>query len=552
MIFRPFLTIPVVSTLILSGCQSLPQQQSSIPATDNTARTAEARPTEKEKVTTLASALRNVIGLENQPDSERSEQSPQAVAAEEPDDLWQLTRQHFKLDLEQSNRRIDAQLSWYARHPKYINRVADRASRYYHHIINEVIARDMPAELALLPIVESAFDPFAYSHGRAAGPWQFIPGTGKRFGLRQGWWYDGRRDVVASTRAALDYLDLLQKRYDGDWLLALAAYNAGEGNVDRAVKRNRRAGKPTDFWSLKLPKETQAYVPKLLAVAKLFNEPERYQLSLKPLPNKPYFEVVETQGQIDLAEAANLAEISMEELYLLNPGFNRWATDPKGPHYLAIPADKAEAFAEKLAKLPPEKRMKWTRYTIKSGDSLGLIAKRFKTTPDVIRTANSLRGNRIRAGAALLIPTAAHNSSEYVLSQAQRQQRTQQKIARNSNKQKRTYTVKSGDSFWSISRKYKVGVRSLASWNQMAPGDPLSIGKQLVIWQEPNQKLASAGDGRQLVRKIGYKVRSGDSLARIAGRFNVKINDITRWNKLDKQKYLQPGQRLTLYVDITR
>jgi len=548
MTLRPAFTASLLSALVLSGCQTMQQADTS---RTGAVSQPQAQPVAAKQPADANKALsKSALSTSNVAAVVKKEELKEAP----PLDLWELTRQNFQLDLNPDQKRFKAQLKWYGSHPKYMNRVVDRASRYYHYILGEVLKRGMPAELALLPVVESAYDPFAYSHGRASGPWQFIPGTGKRFGMRQGWWYDGRRDIVASTRGALDYLDMLQKRYKGDWLLALAAYNAGEGNVDRAVKRNRKAGKPIDFWSLKLPKETSAYVPKLLAVAHLFDRPEKFGFKPNTIPNKPYFKVVPTDGQIDLAEAAKLAEIDMQELYLLNPGFNRWATDPNGPHYLLIPYEKADGFATRLAALPPEKRMSWNRYKVKRGDSLGKIAQKYKTTATVIRTANGLKGNTIRVGQALLIPQATNQASSYVLSQAQRQLRSQQKIARKTRKSKRTYTVKSGDSFWSIARKHNVNVRSLASWNGMAPRDTLSIGKKLVIWQPPKSttKLASARQGGQMVRKIGYKVRSGDSLSRIAGRFKVKVRDIQRWNKLDSAKYLQPGQRLTLFVDITR
>src|SRR5690606_25387789 len=197
--------------------------------------------------------------------------------------------------------------------------------RYLHHIDEQADARDMPLELVLLPIVESAFDPFAYSHGRASGPWQFIPSTGKHFGLEQDWWADQRRDIVASTEAALTYLQQLADRFDGDWLLALASYNAGAGNVSRAITRNRNAGKPTDYWSLQLPRETMAYVPKLLALAQIVRDPEQFGLDVPAIADEPYFTSIDVGGQIDLAQAAEMADISLEELYLLNPAFNRWA-----------------------------------------------------------------------------------------------------------------------------------------------------------------------------------------------------------------------------------
>jgi len=487
-------------------------------------------------------------GIAHQSNSDKQttilRQQPEQVS-----NLWQLSRDNFALNLDQPEKRITTQLNWYSKHPQYMQRVAVRASRYYHYILGEVLKRGMPAEIALLPIVESAYDPFAYSHGRAAGAWQFIPGTAKHFGLKSTWWYDGRRDIVASTDAALTYLQQLNKRFDGDWELALAAYNCGGGNVSKAIRRNKKKGLPTDFWSLDLPKETEAYVPKLLAVSKMIRDSEQHNLKLPALANTPVFEIIELESQIDLAQAADLAEISTQELYQLNPGFNRWATDPEGPHRLLIPVSSSQQFRIQLAQLPAEERVNWTRYKIRSGDTMSTIARRFDTTTEVIRSANKMTRNNIRAGKYLLIPTAKNQSSDYVLSKTQRFNRKQSQLAQ-SNRKKQTYTVKSGDSFWKISQQYKVSVRQLASWNQMAPGDTLRNGQTLVIWKKDNSATLSRND-KQLIRKVGYKVRSGDSLARIAGKFRVSIGDIKRWNKLNGDKYLQPGQRLTLYVDVT-
>ncbi len=472
-------------------------------------------------------------------------------------DLWQLTRENFGLDHGLDNPRIQAQLNWYSRHPRYLDRMADRARRYYHYVLHQTIERGLPSELALLPIVESAYDPFAYSHGRAAGPWQFIPMTAKRFQLKHSWWYDGRRDIQASTTAALDYLELLNNRFDGDWLLALAAYNAGGGNVSKAVRKNRQRNRPIDFWSLDLPDETSAYVPKLIALAKLFDSPESYGLTLKSLPNQPYFAAIETESQIDLAKAAELAGVTIEELYLLNPGFNQWATDPDGPHELLVPIAQAEIFQQALQAYPSDKRVSWARYKIKPGDNLITIAKNNNTTVDTLRSTNSISGNRIRAGQMLLIPQASQQAKSYVYSKGQRQVKQNQRIALRSGKDKLAYSVRSGDSFWEISRKYGVAVRELAAWNQMAPGDPLKIGQKLVIWQPAgtvsSQTLVASGSDRQVIRKIGYKVRNGESFALIADKFNVNLNDIKRWNSAAaKAKYLKPGQSLTLYVDVTR
>jgi len=486
-----------------------------------------------------------------EPQKKASRQTTAAVPDPTPvEDLWQLTRTRLNLDPELNQPRVQQQLKWYQKHPKYIHRTLTRAAPYYHYILQQTEQRGLPAELALLPIVESAYDPFAYSHGRAAGPWQFIPSTAKYFGLKKTWWYDGRRDIIESTDAALNYLEQLNKRFEGDWLLALAAYNAGGGTVSRAIRKNTEKGLKTDFWSLKLPKETQKYVPKLLAIAELIRHHDQYALTLPELPNTVYFEVVETESQIDLAWAAKLADMELDELYRLNPGFNRWATDPAGPHRLLIPVEKSTLLKTGLAETPPEKRLKWQRYTIRSGDSLLAIAKRFNTTVELLRTSNNLSGNRIRAGKTLLIPSASQQPEAYLLSEVQRQQ-SRQKSVQASAARTHYHRVQSGDSLWKLAQTYNVDVKSLARWNSMAPGDTLKLGTKLLVVSDSSSQY-QAGDLRAKNRKIGYQVRSGDSLHKIAGRYNVAVNDILRWNKLNSAEYLQPGQQLTLYIDVRK
>lgn len=469
------------------------------------------------------------------------------------DDLWQRIREQLTFNVEQ-NRRVVVQRNWYAKNQAYLDRVAKRAKPYMHFIVEELEAANMPLEMALLPIVESAFDPFAYSHGRASGMWQFVPGTGTRFGMKQNWWYDGRRDVIASTKGAIKYLQYLHKFFDGDWLLALAAYNSGEGRVRRAVKNNARRNMPTDFWSLDLPKETRAYVPKLLALADLVKRPDDFNIKFFEIKNQSVISAVDIGSQIDLAKAAELAELSLEELQHLNPGFNRWATDPKGPHYLVIPNHKVNTFKAGLSTLSKKDRLAWQRYQIKNGDSLGKIAKKFNTDMGVIKQVNNISGNQIRAGKHLLIPVAAKSLDAYIMSQDQRLAK-KQNTPRGSTKL--IHTVKSGDNFWDISRAYGVNYRQLAKWNGMAPRDTLKLGQKLVIWKKEKitkNTLSSAQlapNEQAIVRNITYKVRRGDSFARIADKFNVSIKDIERWNRLNRKKYLQPGQMLKLSVDVT-
>jgi len=311
-------------------------------------------------------------------------------------DVWQRIRGQLTFNVPE-NRRVAIQRDWYVKHPSYLNRVAKRAEPFLYYIVEELEKNNVPIELALLPIVESAFDPFAYSHGRASGMWQFVPGTGTRFGMKQNWWYDGRRDVIASTEGAIKYMKYLHKYFDGDWLLALAAYNSGEGRVRRAVKKNKSKGKNTDFWALDLPKETKAYVPKLLALADIIKRPEQFNLNLYEIANEEVISQVDIKSQIDLAKAATLADLSLTELQRLNPGFNRWSTDPDGPHRLLIPKHKVESFELNLAKLTKSDRLAWQRYKIKNGDNLGYIANKFHTSIELIRQVNFINGNQLIA-----------------------------------------------------------------------------------------------------------------------------------------------------------
>jgi membrane-bound lytic murein transglycosylase D len=468
-------------------------------------------------------------------------------------DIWERIRRGFALDHHVDERRVASELNWYRRHPEYLNRVATRATRYMYHIVEEIESRGLPMELALLPIVESAFDPFAYSHGRASGLWQFIPSTGRLYGLRIDAWADGRRDVTEATNAALNYLSDSHRSLNNDWLLALAAYNSGEGNVRYSMRKNIKAGKPVDFFSLGLLRETRAYVPRLLAISALVAEPEKYGVSLKPIPNEPYFEQVEVATQIDLAIAADLADISIEELYLLNPAFNKWATHPKGPHRLLIPVASAERFATELAALPEAQRLRWRTHKIRPGESLGVIASRYQTTVATLRDANNIRGNIIVAGEDLLVPVAAAQSDNYELSAEERLKTTHKIAQQKTGVTPIKYTVKSGDNLWDLSRKFSVSTRTLAKWNGMAPTDTLFPGRELLIFGEQAEQYAALPESRGVIRKVNYRVRRGESLSRIADKFNTSVNQIKKWNKkVGAQKYIQPGDRLTLYVDVTQ
>lgn len=462
---------------------------------------------------------------------------------------WYRLQQGMQL-IPVNNPRVAAQLKWYLDHPGYLQRVMERARPILPFVLDELEKRNLPTELALLPIVESAYQAFAYSHGRASGMWQIIPSTGRFLGLKQNWWYDGRRDIIESTHAAINYLDSLAGQFDGDWELALAAYNAGPGKVRNAVRYNKKRKRPTDFWHLtKIRKETRSYVPKMFALRELFANPDKYELNLVPVNNQVSYEIVELDGQIDLALAADLADISVNQLYQLNPAFNRWATAPNGPHRLLLPRGKAERFKTEVAKVPPSKRINWVRHKIKNGETLSQISQKYRSSVALIKQVNNIRGTNIRAGKHLMVPTATKSLKSYTLSENSRIASIQ-----NTNRSgtKQVHIVRQGQSLWSISRNYGVSTQALAKWNAMAPVDTLRVGQKLVVWTSGKRsQTVSINQTRpsNALHALRYTVRKGDSLHRIADRFNIRVADIKRWNRVGK--YLQPGQKLKLYVDIT-
>lgn len=536
---------------VLSGCQSTDSQVDASNAAKETNHADDVcevgqTPIDDEQACDLAKegVIEVIHPVEDVADTLDDVAVPKAPAPAPIDDVWTRISNQFAFEVP-DNKRVTLQRNWYLKHPEYMARVVNRARPFLYYITEEIEKRGMPLEIALLPIVESAFDPFAYSHGRAAGMWQFIPGTAKRFGIRQTWWYDGRRDVIASTQGALDYLTYLNEMFDGDWLHALAAYNSGEGRVQRAIKRAKAAGQNTDFWSLDLPRETRAYVPKLLALADILKKRQDYAFTWPAVDNVEAVTVVDIGSQVDLAFAAELADMKLEALHALNPGFNRWATDPDGPHHLLLPVSKADGFSAQLASIDQHDRLNWVRHTVKSGDSLLKLAKKYHTTAAIIKQINGLKSNTIVIGDAIMVPVALKELDAYSLSQDQRLA-SLQSTARTTVK--KTHKVKSGDTLWDISRLYNVSTRDLAKWNGMAPNDPLMPGKTLVVWQ--GEKIKNEEKG--IVRSLTYTVKPGDSLSRIASKFNVKISDITEWNQLSKKKYLQPGQKLKLHVDVTR
>ena len=410
-----------------------------------------------------------------------------------PQDVWERMRQGFQLqDNVGVNPRIEQQRLWFASNPSFLENAGERGSLYIHYIVERLEERNMPLELALLPVIESAYNPMAYSRSDAVGLWQFIPSTGRYFNLRQTRFYDGRRDITASTTAAMDYLTRLHDLFNGDWLLALAAYNAGEGTVSRAIERNEKLGLPTDYWNLPLPAETQAYVPKLLALSQVVLAPEAYGVNLNPIANEPYFQVVEINQRMDLSKVAAVANIDEDELFQLNPAFKQ-RTTIDGPQHLLVPTSKAQLLTASLSTMRPEE----------------LISKK------------SLK------------PVFEGSDDSEIAGL------------------KRAYRVKRGDNLATIAKANKVDVKDLQRWNKMT-GKNLKAGQTLVMQDTAkrssgrvNTVVAANSKADQQKPQTQYKVKQGDSLYMVAKRFNVEMQHLKRWNPRVGQA-LKPGQMLTV------
>jgi membrane-bound lytic murein transglycosylase D len=466
---------------------------------------------------------------------------------EDYDDLFDRMRAGFVFG-EVQEPAIDQQLHWFEHNPEYLERTFQRAQRYMYHIVTEVEARGMPLEFALLPVVESAYEPFAYSRSRAAGLWQFIPGTGVRFGLKQDWWYDGRRDVIESTRAALDYLQALHDQFDGDWLLAIAAYNVGEMTVQREFDHNRALGLPTDFWHLKLPAETRAYVPKLLAMKRLMAEPERYGLEFAPMPNEPYFAVIETGSQIDLKIAAKLAGTSYDEVAALNPGYNRWATDPGGPHRLLVPIDNADGFEAALKTLAPEDRLLYVTHEVGRRETLATIASQYGTSVVILSKLNDLKNKHLTPGQTLQIPQASDQLPEKVLLAAARVDRPGSDASGRKRGQI-VYRVRTGDTLTKIAQRQGITVSTLARLNNLGAGDTVVQGQRLIVKASSRHyRDEGAVSGRRLM----YTVRKGDTVFSISRQFQVSVTQLKSWNGLNSRHQIRAGQRLVMYIESNR
>lgn len=464
---RARLAVVLLALLVLVGCQS----------TTMSGQSGKARAPSGE----AAADVPEDAGTQAKP-------SPEPPAEEPPgEDLWAAMRAGFALDHEIDQPRVRAEIDALTRYPNHLVSMRERLELYLPHIHEQVRARGFPAEIALLPILESGMNPHAEAFSGPAGLWQFIPATADRLGLPRNWWYDGRRDPVLSTEAALDYLDYLHSRF-GDWRLAIVAYNTGEGTVTRALER---VPESASFWSLRLPHAGMVFVPKLLALAELVANPERNGVTLPELSTAPPFKTVPTGGQVQIGSIADALGVDEDALYLLNPALNRTATPPEGPHQLNVPSALTEQARAWLAGLDREQRVEWDRVQVVRGDTLGGLARRHGTDVRTLRELNNLQDDRLRAGEYLFIPATAGRPPAGTASAGQRAAgglaaaaaapaRGRAADAPQANRSK-FHTVRPGDTLWQIARTYRTSVDRLAAANDLKSGQVLKIGQRLTI-----------------------------------------------------------------------
>lgn len=468
--------------------------------------------------------------------------------------IWHRIRRNARMSLPPINPRIEHAIKRYQRSPRYLQRLLARSAPYIHYVTEMLHKNGLPLDLALLPVVESGYDPFAYSAGRASGMWQFIGSTGRLYGLEINWWYDGRRDVAASTHAAIRFLHDLHGYAKGDWALALAAYNVGWLTVSKRIRRNKRNGRSTEFWDLRLPRETRNYVPRFYALAHIIHDPEKYNVKLPPIPNQPVIAFVDVGSQIDIARAADLASLSTDIMYKLNPGFNRWATPPQGPHVLIVPSAHKQPFVEAINALSEDERMKWREHKVQPGDSLSVLAGRFNTTVDEIVKLNDVKDvHHIRAHDNIIIPSAIYPATNYSQTSKSRLLRHYRQARVGKNQQKKIHIVKASESLWSIANQYDIqDYKEIARWNKISTKSILRPGQQLLLFVPTAASTASAPkDRKPVIRKIVYSVRPNDSPTLIARKFSVPLKSIMKWNDLDSNSIIHPGQEMTVYVNVT-
>ena len=460
-----------------------------------------------------------------------------------PSDVWERIRRGYAMPVLQS-KLVDRWVDFYTRDPAYLRRMSERAGQYLYHIVEEIENRGMPTELALLPFVESAFQAEALSRAKAAGLWQFMPATGKAYDLAQNLWRDDRRDVLESTRAALDYFEYLHGMF-GDWHLALAAYNWGEGSVQRAIQRAKRRKQPTDYLHLRMPNETANYVPKLEAVKRIISDPARYGITLPDVGNEPFFVTITKPRDIDIETAAELAGMPLEEFRRLNPSYKLPVIVASHNNVMLLPADKVDFFVDNLASWMDSGQplSQWTTYRLQQGETLAQVAGRSGMTEDELRKVNGIpKGRRVLANSTLLVRSTGTEDQQDIAAELAN---AKLQLSPTTTWRRVTYRVRSGDTLSGIARRWRITMKSIVTANRLR-SDRLRVGQRLVLTvpNVPRQAIASTQRSESSQHVI-HRVRSGETLSTIASRYGVSIAQLKMTNRI-RTNLIRPGQRLRI------
>lgn len=441
--------------------------------------------------------------------------------------VWDVLSQQFSLNHEVNRPEVQQQIKWILKHPGYLKQITNQSRPYIYFVANEIQKRKLPGELALVPMIESGYNPFAYSGAGASGLWQMMPTTGADLGLSQDWWADHRRSVVLSTTAALKYLQYLHKFFNGNWTYAIAAYDSGEGKMARSIKQSRNK----QFWYLPLPRETKSYIPRIMALAEVIANHKKYNIHLPDIPYKPYFVEVRVDNQIDLNKAAKLADIPYQELISLNPSYNRWATSPFKSVKLLVPIQHADSFSKNINKVPKESLVNFTKHKVQSNESIASIANKYNSTTNLLKNINLIKSDKIKVGQTLFIPSSSNVTAD---TKDNNKNKSDQPKFINPSQYRVLHIVDEGESMDYIQNKYNVSAAEIRAWNQLDTNEKINPGQQLVIWKNDN-----------LLKHI-YIVRKGDSLSRIAHNNNLTVNKIRQLNPNIKEKNLRLGQSINI------
>lgn len=463
------------------------------------------------------------------------------------DNIWDILRHEFILPNYENYPQVREQIAWFLNHQDFLFNTITRSAPYLYFILQQTHKRHLPTELVLLPIIESGYNPFAYSTMGAAGIWQMMPGTASGFGIKRDGWYDGRRDIVASTKAALDYLTYLGGFFEGNWLLAIAAYDTGEGNILSAIKRNIREGRNTDFWSLSLSQETRVYVPRLLALATIISNPEKYPIQIPQVRNAPYLAQIDIGAPIDLTHAAVLAGLSLKKIKQLNAGFNHTVTTPKGPFKLVLPIEHVERFSENLSHSPFSKKINWSHFK-NSNYAETSVSEPVKKPEKQAQTSS--------APPVAISPYTEESSVVAVndtSASTQQDMKDLDVIAHAFDNFHGNYSLQPGDTLYmvrenddieKVAKRFHTNVKTLVAVNQLPDNPNLHTGDKLII---PTH-LTSAPEKQEIQLTPGgtiYMVRKEDDIDKIAKKFHTTPLAI-RVANLMADYTVQEGDRLVI------